>query len=55
MHQCRQLHNKTNAGQFGQYKMMQKNPENWRNSLTHRYSSESTQQELSNEYKHDSV
>ena len=38
----------------GQYRMMQKNLKNdW--TLAHGYSSESTQQELSNEYQHDRV
>ena len=42
------------GGLFGHYKMMQKS---WRmtETLAHWYSSESTQQELSNEYQHDSI
>ena len=40
--------------EFGQYEMMQKT---WKitETLAHGFSSESTQQELSNEYKHDRV
>ena len=41
-------------GQFGQYKMMQ-NPWKMTETLAHGYSSESTQQELSNEYQYDRV
>ena len=42
------------GGEFGQYKMVQKN---WKmtETLAYGYSSESTQQELSNEYQHDKV
>ena len=42
------------GGLFDQYKMMQKA---WQmmETLAHGYSSESTQQELSNEYQHDRV
>ena len=42
------------GGQFCQYKMMQKS---WKmtKTLTHGYSSESTQRELSNEYQHNRV
>ena len=41
-------------GYFGQYNMIQKN---WKmiETLANGYSSESTQQELSNEYQHDRV
>ena len=44
----------TAGGQFGQCKMMQ---ENWKmtETLANGYSSESTQRELSNEYRHDRV
>ena len=42
------------GGYFGQYKMMH-NSLKVTETLTHGYSSESTQQELSNEYLHDRV
>ena len=44
----------TAGGLFGQYKMMQKN---WKmiETMAYGYSSESTQQELSNEYQYDRV
>ena len=42
------------GGQFGQYKMMQKNWEMTK-ILSHGYSSDSTQWEFSNEYQHDRV
>ena len=42
------------GGLFGKYKMMQKN---WKmtETLAYGYPSESTRQELSNEYQHDRV
>ena len=42
------------VGYFGQYKMMQKS---WKitETLAYRYSSESAQRGLSNEYQHDRV
>ena len=42
------------CGNFFQYKMMQKTSK-MTETIAHRYSSESTQQELSNEYQHDRV
>ena len=42
------------GGLFGHYKMMQKNWK-WLKTLAFEYSSQSTQQELSNEYQQDRV
>ena len=45
----------TAGGLFDQYRMMQKKKLKMTETLAHRYSSENTHQELSNEYQHNMV
>ena len=54
MHHIRGINPYAAGGYFGQYNIMQKTFK-VTESLAHGYSSESTQREVSNEYRHDSV